>query len=189
MKVPNIRVLLLLGFAARCFSPVLNLALRLRHPELERFMRIDGLAAEAYHKCQWEKAEALASEGLLLTERYPANWNYGNVIHNSHQILGLLCLREGKQKEAAQSLLAAGRSPGSPQLNSFGPRMVLAKELLQRGERISVLQYLELVAVFWTKKSMQFPEVAQENKRLIEQWKADINAGKVPQHKLWLSGL
>lgn len=183
--MPSLRVLLLLGFLARFFSPVLSLALRLRQPELERFMRIDRLATEAYGKGRWSEAEALAQEGLVLTERYPRNWNYGNVIHNSHQILGLLRLREGKWEEAIESLLAAGRTPGSPQLDSFGPKMMLAAELLRRGEREPILQYLDLVALFWTKKSAPYPEVGIENKRLIKQWKAEIKAGRSPQHKLW----
>jgi len=183
--MPSLRVLLLLGFLARLFSPVLSLALRLRQPELERFMRIDRLATEAYGKGRQPEAEALASEGLVLAERYANNWNYGNVIHNNHQILGLLRLREGKREEATESLLAAGRTPGSPQLNSFGPKMVLATELLRRGEREMVLQYLDLVAQFWTKKSAPYPEVGIENKRLIKQWKTEIKAGRLPQHKLW----
>jgi len=180
---------MLLGFIARFISPVLSLVLRLRQPELERFMRIDRLATEAYSEGQWLKAETLAREGLALAEHYPGNWNYGNVIHNSHQVLGLIRLREGKREEAIQMLLAAGRTPGSPQLNSFGPRMVLARELLQKGERESVLQYIELVALFWTKKSIQFPEVGLENERLIKQWKTDIKAGKLPRHKSWTTDI
>ena len=183
--MPSLQVLLLLGPVVRFLSPVLSLALRVRQPELGRFMRIDQLATEAYGRSQWPEAEALASEGLGLAERYASNWNYGNVIHNSHQILGLLHLRAGEREEAVKSLLAAGRSPGSPQLNSFGPRMVLAAELLRRGEREPVLQYLDMVALFWTKKSAPYPEVGRENKRLIKQWKAEIKAGRLPQHKLW----
>ena len=180
---------MLLGFLARLLSPVLSLVLRLRQPELERFMRIDRLAAKAYSKGQWLKAETLAGEGLALAEHYPRNWNYGNVIHNNHQVLGLLRLQEGKREEAIQMLLAAGRTPGSPQLDSFGPRMVLARELLQMGEREPVLQYLELVALFWTKKSTQFPEVGLENERLVKQWKTDIKAGKLPRHERWTADI
>ena len=180
---------MLLGFVARLLSPVLSLVLRLRQPELERFMRIDRLASEAYSKGQWTGAETLAREGLALAEHYSSNWNYGNVIHNCHQILGLLRLREGKREEAIQMLLTAGRTPGSPQLDSFGPRIVLARELLKVGERESVLQYIELVALFWTKKSAQFPEVGLENKRSIMQWKTDVEAGKLPQHKRWTADI
>lgn len=93
--MPSLQVLLLLGPVVRFLSPVLSLALRVRQPELGRFMRIDQLATEAYGRSQWPEAEALASEGLGLAERYASNWNYGNVIHNSHQILGLLHLRAG----------------------------------------------------------------------------------------------
>ena len=148
-------------------------------------MRIDRLAADAYSKEKWIEAEALALEGLCMAESYPSNWNYGNVIHNSNQVLGLIRLQEGNKDEAIQKLLAAGRTPGSPQLNSFGPRMLLAKALLQEGEREAVLQYVDLVGQFWAQKSVQFPELGREHKRLIQHWKKDIEAGNLPQHKLW----
>ena len=46
-------------------------------------------------------------------------------------------------------LIEAGRTPGSPQLNSFGPNMLLAKELLEKGETATVLEYLDLCTKFW----------------------------------------
>jgi len=38
-------------------------------------------------------------------------------------------LKEGKVEDAKHYLLEAGKTPGSPQLNSFGPDMSLAEEL------------------------------------------------------------
>ncbi|MDQ2731693.1 MAG: hypothetical protein M3Y56_08550, partial [Armatimonadota bacterium] len=62
-----------------------------------------------------------------------SSWQYGNNIHEANQILGLAALREGRVADAKRYLIAAGKTPGSPQLNSFGPHMVLAQELLSRG--------------------------------------------------------
>ena len=50
--------------------------------------------------------------------------------------------------------MIAGRSRRLPadagaQLNSFGPNMTLAKELLEVGERDIVLQYVDLCRTFW----------------------------------------
>jgi hypothetical protein len=48
----------------------------------------------------------------------------------------------GDIEEAKKQLLLAGKTPSSPQLNSFGPNMILAKELLDKGEKDTVLHYL-----------------------------------------------
>ena len=55
-------------------------------------------------------------------------------------VLGLLALNQGNVKPASQ-YLDAGSTPGSPQLNSFGPDMSLAQALLEKGERDTVLEY------------------------------------------------
>ena len=73
--------------------------------------------------------------------------------------------------EAKKCLLESGRTLGSPQLNSFGPTMVLAKELLEQGERDAVLEYLHLCPKFW--KS----ETAESR---LDQWSQAIKEGMVP---------
>lgn len=40
-------------------------------------------------------------------------------------------------------LLATGKSQGSPQLNSFGPNMSLAKDLFEAGERQAVVTFFD----------------------------------------------
>jgi hypothetical protein len=64
-------------------------------------------------------------------------------------VLGRIALKQGNVEEAGRYLLAAGRTPGSPQLNSFGPNWNLAQDLVGRGDRTSVLAYLELCRTFW----------------------------------------
>ena len=51
--------------------------------------------------------------------------------------------------QASRHLIESAQTEGSPVLCSFGPRMVLAKELLGRGETEVVLQYLKLCSAFW----------------------------------------
>jgi hypothetical protein len=75
----------------------------------------------------------------------------------------------GDRQHAKDYLLASGKTPGSPQLNSFGPNMTLAKELLEVGEREIVLKYLQLCAAFWTKDS-----------GLLVEWRDLIDNGRVP---------
>jgi hypothetical protein len=64
-------------------------------------------------------------------------------------VLGLVALRQGSVANAKQYLLESGKTTGSPQLDSFGPDFTLAKELLQKGERETVLEYLSLCRKFW----------------------------------------
>ena len=65
--------------------------------------------------------------------------------------------------------MAAGATPGSPQLNSFGPNMTLAKELLEKGQSEVVLQYLALCKKFWKMDRGQ-----------LDEWSATIRGGGIP---------
>jgi hypothetical protein len=88
---------------------------------------------------------------LLKTARTRSGqWDKGNLIHHGHLIRGHVVLRAGDDDEATEHLLAAGRTKGSPQLDSFGPNMTLAKALLERAQRQAVLEYFRECAVFWT---------------------------------------
>ena len=78
------------------------------------------------------------------------DWNDGNAIHDGNMVRGLVALRSGNVQQAAQDLIEAGKTTGSPQLNSFGPDMMLASELLEKGQRDAVLEYLVSCKKFWT---------------------------------------
>ena len=80
-----------------------------------------------------DEAEAITRQMLASTPT--TNWNYGNVVYDAHSVLGRIALRHGDRETARKELRAAGRTPGSPQLNSFGPQFTLARELLQHGEQ------------------------------------------------------
>jgi hypothetical protein len=54
-------------------------------------------------------------------------------------------------------------------LNSFGPSMILAREMLEAGERETVLEYLRLCRSFWK---------ADEGR--LERWTQEIKAGRTP---------
>ena len=51
---------------------------------------------------------------------------------------------------AKRELLEAGKSKGSPVLGSFGPELPLAQALLDRGERDTVLAFLDDLATIWS---------------------------------------
>ena len=171
------------------------LVLRLFRPEIARFYRIYDLSARAYRKGHWNRAERFSREGLEIARRLPNDWNYGNVVHNCNQILGLLRLREEKIEAAKQHLLDAGNTAGSPQLKSYGPKMILARELVKRGERDVVICYLDAVAKFWaveqsaSRSIPNYSKYVHEKQQLMRQWKKEIHLGKMPQHKMWLSNV
>jgi len=94
---------------------------------------------------------------------------YGDATHVGNLVLGRLALLGGDVGKAKEHLLAAGRVPGSPTLMSFGPNMLLASELIERGERDAAVAYLDLCAKFWQKEGGK-----------IEGWKGVIREGGMP---------
>ncbi len=97
------------------------------------------------------------------------DWNYGNAIHDANNLLGRVALKRGNIEKAKKHLIEAGKTPGSPQLNSFGPSMALAQELLENGERDVVIEYLELCRVFW-----------EMHEGLLDKWQSEIQEGNIP---------
>ena len=134
-----------------------------------RFYGLDEAADEAYEAGDLAKAELYASEVLQVAPQFKDDWNFGNALHKGNIILGRIALQRGDVSGAKQHLLAAGDTPGSPQLDSFGPNMTLAKELLEKGERETVLSYLQSCAKFWKMGGGQ-----------LQDWIATVKAGGVP---------
>lgn len=145
------------------------------------------LAVAALEAGQLDVARRHANEALAANTDVK-NWNYGNVVHDMNQVLGRAALRSGNRDEAKRALLAAGATPGSPQLDSFGPTFVLARELLAKGEKDVVIQYLDSVGKFWGHDDPTRPRwsaMAKEQAALLAKWKEEIRAGKIPSDANW----
>lgn len=138
--------------------------------QLSRFYALDHEIELAYKAGDAAKTKALANENLDLAKVYRCNWNYGNAIHDSNRFLGLLSLKSGELDNAADYLLRSGKTTGSPQLNSFGPTLDLANELLKQGKREAVTAYLGDIQSFW-----------KMNGGLVEEWLAEIKNGETPE--------
>ena len=134
-----------------------------------RFYALDDAAKESFTAGKIEDARRDATELLALAPTHQGNWNYGNAIQDGNLVLGRIALREGRMDEAKECLLAAGGSPGSPTMKSFGPNMSLAKDLLEKGERETVLQYFELCRKFW---KMDYGK--------LDKWNREVKAGQIP---------
>ena len=117
--------------------------------ENDLFCALPHAAMAAWHLQNFERARELANKALELAPSYSENWNYGNAINLGHSVLGLLALREGKIAVAVEELHKAGTTPGSPQLNSFGPSTQLARALARKGEFDATLKYMEQCRSFW----------------------------------------
>ena len=128
-----------------------------------------GLAEAAFDAGDYPKAAAYAKQILNEAITYRTRWDYGNAIHKGNLVLGRIAVRDGRLAEAVTLLRASGQTPGSPQLNSFGPNMSLAKDLLEQGETRAVLEYLELCRKFWTMGGSR-----------LDTWAAAVEAGKLP---------
>lgn len=115
------------------------------------------------------KAESRAKDLLSLSEAYKSDFPRGNIIHHGNILLGIIALKQNKIEDAKNYLRLAGATPGSPQLNSFGPNMTLANDLLRVGERVTVIEYFDLCRKFW---QMDFGK--------LDYWTAQVRAGEFP---------
>lgn len=136
---------------------------------IDRFYVLGDLAKESFHTGRFDEARKYADELDQITPSHRDNWNYGNAIQDANIVHGLLALRSGDRESAKKYLTAAGDSPGSPQMNSFGPNMCLAKALLEAGEREAVLAYFEQCRRFWSSKHHK-----------LDQWKFIASKGITP---------
>jgi hypothetical protein len=135
----------------------------------------EPMAQTAWAAGDAAKARQYATELLRSVDTQKASWNHGNIIHHAHTVLGLVDLQEGNVEGAKEHLLDSARHRGSPQLHSFGPSMDLARELLARDERATVIQYLDLCAAFWS-----------DFEHRLEPWKAAIREGRTPAGGQWV---
>ena len=76
-------------------------------------------------------------------------------------------------EKAKKYLLLSAKSKGSPQLNSFGPNMLLAKELLEKKEYKTVIKFFDLCKKFW-----------KLEKGRLDHWKARIQDRKIPRFRM-----
>lgn len=137
--------------------------------ELDRFYALGDAAKQSFVLEKTEDAKQYANDLLAILPNFQTNWNYGNAVHDANLVLGRIAVREGRLSDAKGFLLRAGQTPGSPQLNSFGPNMCLAQDLLKNGERQVVLDYFELCRRFW-----------KGHDGRLDVWSQEVKLGKLP---------
>lgn len=137
--------------------------------DVDRFYALNDAAKSSIELGKTEDASKYAEELLDLVTKFEDNWNYGNAVHDGNMVLGRVAVKEGRIDDAKEFLIKAGETPGSPQLDSFGPNMSLAKDLIEEGETKVVLEYFELCRKFWDMGSGD-----------LDRWSKKVEAGKVP---------
>jgi tetratricopeptide (TPR) repeat protein len=136
--------------------------------EESKSTRLVALAKSAYDAGNFEKAASYAEDVLKTTTTADPS-QCGEAVHHGNLVLGRVALRNGKINAARDRLLKAGQTAGSAPLCSFGPNMSLAKELLELGERDTVLQYFALCRKFWSYR----PE-------RLDDWERQVIANRIP---------
>ena len=149
--------------------------------ELRPFYEVARQSSDAYARGDMVEAKALATKYLSLAPSFKCDWNYGNAIHNANTILGLVALRGGDRAGAVRHLLAAGASRGSPQLDSFGPSLMLAKKLAEAGEHGAVATYIRSIRAFWTAEdTTMLGLLGRPSSDPMATWIAELEANRVP---------
>ena len=149
-------------------------------PELEqadparKFYLISNLAPAALAANQVDKARTYAEQLMTMGQSMQNTPGFGPTFlsdgtHIGNMVLGQIAFLNGDISRAKEYLLKAGEVSGSPVLGSFGPDMLLAKELIGKGERDTVLKYLDLCATFW-----------RNDRGRLADWKQVVKQGGEP---------
>lgn len=146
-------------------QPALNTLAAANSPEL-RFHALGEAAKQSFAAGKVADAQKYAQELMTLLPSFGQNQEYGNAVHDANLTLGRIAVREGRLDDAKRHLIESVRTPG-PRLMDYGPNMSLAKDLLEKGERQSVLDYFALCRKFW-------------NSGRLDEWSQQVQEGKIP---------
>jgi tetratricopeptide (TPR) repeat protein len=139
------------------------------HDSAEQLNDLPEAAQAAFEAGEYEKAAAYSKEGLSLAAHPDYAENSADAVHYGNIVLGRIALKQGDFAAASSYLLKAAAIKGNPHLDTFGPNMLLAKQLLEKGEQKSVLEYLDLCGKFW----------ANDDGKL-KQWQSSVLSGANP---------
>ncbi len=123
------------------------------------------------------KMQSLAGELLAVARYYSSNWNYGNAIFDGHMAYASCEAKNKNFDSAIHHITEASKTPGSPQLNTFGPPyndMSVLSDLLREGHTTEVMTFLNSLKRFWDSDSSQ---------EYFDFWEKEIKAGRIPEFK------
>jgi len=135
--------------------------LELLHSPAERQALAGDMAGAAFKIGDFEGAAALAKLYLHSADR--------NATQKANTILGRVALRAGDIGASKQYLLDSSGTTAAHDIATYGPAMALARELLEKGERPTVLEYLEKCLILWPR-----------GENTLRSWISDIRNGATP---------
>jgi tetratricopeptide (TPR) repeat protein len=143
-------------------------------------------AAEAYHRVL-EVTRDPRSQIALAGDMADADFRAGNLqgaaalakiyldssdrpaIQRANTLLGRVALRTGDTAGAKQYLLDSAKPAAGLYVAVSGPMLILAKELLEKGQRDIVLQYLQTCLTLWPR-----------GEEVLHIWIDDLHNGRTP---------
>ncbi len=135
----------------------------------ERLMALCELARARFEAGEYADARRYASEVYDSLPTLDNPWNANRYRAAAYIVLGRIAVKNGDIEQAKLHLIEAGRGDGSPTMNSFGPNMSLARDLLLIGEKQAVLDYFEACGKFW-----------ESGRDQMDEWALYVNAGRIP---------
>jgi hypothetical protein len=143
--------------ATEAYSRVLEVT---RDPKARQSLAGDMADAD-FKAGNMEGAAALARIYLESPDR--------SAIQRANTMLGRIALRAGDTDGAKQHLLDSAKPPAAVYVSVAGPMLVLAKELLDKGQREIVLEYLQDCITLWP-----------HGQDVLHIWIEDIRNGRIP---------
>lgn len=130
---------------------------------------LKDLAWKEYEQGNNDQAKKYAFELLRLNKLVEDNWNSGNALFYGHMIIGLVNFESKNIEKAKERLILSSKTHGSPQLDTFGPSLVLAQKLLDAGEIKTVTKFIKNCSKFW-----------EMDNGVIDYWLNEIGEGRCP---------
>jgi len=137
---------------------------------------LKSLSKIAFGLEKYDRARQLATELILDFGQDANNSSYTQAAHDGNIILGRIAIRENDTAKAKEYLLIAIRAPLRREKSYFSSiDMQLARELLEKGEKDAVAEYLKLC-----EKLLNYSEIYESKIQALKTWQEQISEGKIP---------
>ena len=139
--------------------------------DLDHRFQLTTVAKLAVRAGVLEDATAFAQEMTSkLGDKFYGLWLDGDYVFTANMVFGQVAIRNQDVEAAKSYLMLSGQTTGSPTLNSFGPNMSLAKDLLDAGEGDAVLGFFDQCRSFW---KLDYGS--------LDKWSAQVSNGEMPK--------